>query len=405
VLWLALASLAADLPDPRAVDAPGRLEREGLPALVAWLVADAPDPALRARRIHDWIATHIAYDEIAWRQHLTVSADPATTLERHQAVCAGYARLFHDMAVLADLEVVSIPGYSRGVVRDVIGEVLPAESNHEWNAVRLDGGWQLVDVTWDAGGLLDGAAWKARYNLDWWDIDPVIFGWTHLPADPAWQLVSGPLSSAAFLAQPHLDARFGRDLGLIAPLARVADVGATTAIRTARQPGVEVSAARFTADGALVPAPVLVDDGGGATRIRVAFPAPGDYLVRLFTHRADEERSLDAATLGFRASAGTSGWLPIQLGAWRADFALASPDLFDGSAAEIVLVLPGVSEASIVAAGAFTPLVRTDAGFTGRLPAGPWKIAIPAAGSPAPGGKKRGGTAWTVILSSPDGAS
>jgi transglutaminase-like putative cysteine protease len=54
-----------------------------------------------------------------------------------KAICNGYAAGFHYLAGLAGLESVVLEGVStRGIP-------------HAWNAVRLDGSWHYVDVTWD----------------------------------------------------------------------------------------------------------------------------------------------------------------------------------------------------------------------------------------------------------------
>ncbi|MCL2578668.1 MAG: hypothetical protein FWE32_01395 [Oscillospiraceae bacterium] len=59
------------------------------------------------------------------------------TLVRRSAICGGYAAAFLYLTELAGLESVFIAGNSeRGI-------------SHAWNAVRLDGSWHFVDVTWN----------------------------------------------------------------------------------------------------------------------------------------------------------------------------------------------------------------------------------------------------------------
>jgi hypothetical protein len=66
------------------------------------------------------------------------------TLVRGAAICGGYASSFLYLTELAGLESVFIAGESkRGV-------------SHAWNAVRLNGSWHFVDVTWNRpGGKFD----------------------------------------------------------------------------------------------------------------------------------------------------------------------------------------------------------------------------------------------------------
>ena len=59
------------------------------------------------------------------------------TLVRRAAICGGYASAFLYLTELAGLESIFLVGESaRGV-------------SHAWNAVRLDGSWHFVDVTWN----------------------------------------------------------------------------------------------------------------------------------------------------------------------------------------------------------------------------------------------------------------
>jgi hypothetical protein len=139
----------------------------------------------KACRIFEWIRGNIRYDSEAYRQNKKrINATTTDVLIRREAVCLGYAQLFADMCGYAGLKAFVIDGHSKQ------GDYPPKmeEADHAWNAVLIDGTWQLLDVTWAA---------DARGN-QYFCTPPEIFIKEHLPADPMWQLLSVPVSAAQF---------------------------------------------------------------------------------------------------------------------------------------------------------------------------------------------------------------
>jgi len=81
--------------------------------------------------------------------------------------------------------------------------------SHAWNAVKLDGRWYLLDVTWDAGTVKDGSDhFERRFGTDYFLTPPEVMGVDHFPEDSAWQLREAPLSRGEFMRQPMLKAGF-----------------------------------------------------------------------------------------------------------------------------------------------------------------------------------------------------
>lgn len=156
-------------------------------------------PRQRARAIHDWLVTRLKYG--AQDQ----SQAPAVVLSRRIASCDGYSALFLGIGRAAGLKVERIVG----VARDAVGN----PQSHAWNAVWLDGGWALVDVTFDdpqQGGALVG---QDGYRLDYFLINPQDAALDHLPTDPRWLLGAKALTRTEFLAQGP-DRVTARRLGL-----------------------------------------------------------------------------------------------------------------------------------------------------------------------------------------------
>jgi hypothetical protein len=106
------------------------------------------------------------------------------------------------MARRAGLEAVSIPGYAKGTdYKDEVGFQKP---NHIWNAVKVDGRWQPLDVTWGAGFVKN--QWFHRvFQEQYFLTPPAYLVLTHLPCDPRWQLLPVPLTLRQFESLPRAD--------------------------------------------------------------------------------------------------------------------------------------------------------------------------------------------------------
>jgi Transglutaminase-like superfamily len=178
-------------------------EQETSPESVARYLAERErDPVMLVKALHDYVADRIAYDVPALLSKNLPDQSAAKVFAERKGVCAGYAHLFAELGRHAGVEVAYVVGDARsGLGGDLSG------LRHAWNAVRLGGAWHLVDVTWDAGGR-KGDAFEKRYQSDYLLTPPQIFGLTHLPERPSWQLRPAPLSRGDFLRQPHLRPSF-----------------------------------------------------------------------------------------------------------------------------------------------------------------------------------------------------
>jgi hypothetical protein len=168
---------------------------------VAGHLAAEPDPFLRVKALHDYVALRVRYDVESYRSGKYPPQDAETVLRSRAAVCAGYANLFAALAERTGDEVVRVSGVSRNSDGDVSG------LGHAWNAARIGGTWYLVDATWDAG-YVDGPRFEARYRTDYLFTPPEVFGSTHLPDDARWQLRQRPLDRGEFMRQPLLKPAF-----------------------------------------------------------------------------------------------------------------------------------------------------------------------------------------------------
>jgi hypothetical protein len=145
-------------------------------ALSAQIIAQAQATSdlEKAKAFHDWVSTHIRYDD-----------DEAGKIARNAAVLypgslpgvdtgtALYA-IHRGMGACRDLSMVyAALARSAGLAAKVIGGAAAgsATENHAWNEVLVGGNWLIVDTTWDAGSV----AGETYFNPD-----AAFFATTHI---------------------------------------------------------------------------------------------------------------------------------------------------------------------------------------------------------------------------------
>ncbi|MEM1320741.1 MAG: transglutaminase domain-containing protein [Bacteroidota bacterium] len=183
--------------DQHARQAPKRLH-QNLPALSDYLLKGANNNTEKVRSFYSWIIKNIEYDEKA-RESKRINRHIVDILQRRKALCLGYAQLLLRFCQEAEIPCQIIEGYTKGAPTSTPNLERP---DHAWNAVFLDGRWQLLDVTWghslyDADGNFDGSSGR-----DYFLPTPQRFVLDHLPVDPAWQLLRRPIQPQEFRLSP-----------------------------------------------------------------------------------------------------------------------------------------------------------------------------------------------------------
>lgn len=238
-----------------------------------YLAAAEPDPTLRLKAVHDYVADRIAYDAVALRQDRYPDQSAEAVLQTRVGVCAGYANLVAAIGNAAGIETVVVVGDAR-TGTDGFGD---DDAGHAWNAARLGERWVLLDATWDAGAVGTEGFMK-EYSTEYFMAPPAAFGLTHLPEEPRWQLRHEPLDRAAFLRQPAMRPRSVADgLRLVSPATPVVEVGDVLEIEIENPRGV-----RLSIDIARADEPMSFASCDGAPSATCRFERPGSYDVRIF---------------------------------------------------------------------------------------------------------------------------
>lgn len=184
--------------DAHAMSAPDSLSHD-FATLACHLVAPARDDWDRVRAIFRWITEHIHYDDAAYNSKQHGPGDALRTLETRQGVCGDFAELFVALARAAGMDAVTITGWSK--TKELPPGTRLERPDHAWNAVRIEGRWQLMDVTWAEGFGNDESGklvTTKRFDDSWFAMQPSAFVMQHLPEDPSWQFLADPVSLDEF---------------------------------------------------------------------------------------------------------------------------------------------------------------------------------------------------------------
>jgi transglutaminase-like putative cysteine protease len=244
-------------------------------AIGKYLAQIEPDPRMRLKAAHDYVADRIAYDVVALRTENFPDQSAEAVLASGLGVCAGYANLLAAIGNAAGIETVVVVGDARSGV-DGFGTDDPG---HAWNAARLGAEWVLLDATWDAGHV--GDAFQKEYSTQYLMAPPAAFGIDHYPDEERWQLRNQPLTRAEFLRQPAVrPAFFARGLRLRSPDAPIVEAGAEITIAIDNPLGVQLHLDIAEPD-ALSNFGWCEDDDPTAVKCR--FDRPGTFDVRMFS--------------------------------------------------------------------------------------------------------------------------
>lgn len=181
-------------------------EAESLARLASYLTKTARNDHEKVRVIFRWLTDNIAYDVNSYFNGKQSDCSPNGVLRNRKSVCEGYASLFEALCLLSNLEVKKIRGYAKGYGYRP-GEKFRS-TNHSWNAIKIDGKWHLLDVTWGAGHVTGGKKFIKSFEPFYFLTPPDQFIFSHLPVDSAWQLLENPITLQEYENQAYLRPSF-----------------------------------------------------------------------------------------------------------------------------------------------------------------------------------------------------
>jgi transglutaminase-like putative cysteine protease len=268
----------------------------------------------KAHALYRWLAENISYDTDSFFNKKNTEypdQDAKAVLKRRDAVCAGYSELFHEMAAAVGLESKIVSGYTRG--DDYDPKRTFTETDHAWNAVKIDGKWQLLDATWGAGSVDDKTQKFTRKPHDGWFLPPPeVFVQTHLPEDKKWQLLESEVTPQQFNQLPRMNARFVKyGFRLAEPNKGIYQTSGQLKITILSQQSAILSAELEDESGARIKRSVLVNKGSGTYEVFVRVPQKGLYELLLFAKEPGEEKGVNVGTLLIQSSAGSKPEFPI----------------------------------------------------------------------------------------------
>lgn len=276
-------------------------QETGIRAVANYLKAQEPDPEQQVKAVHDYVISRVTYDQAVLETGERPAQDALTVFQTRKAVCEGYARLFAAIAQAMDLDVVYLEGRVRRDLAPI--DVIPPEMRlesplydwtlHAWNAVKVNGEWQLVDTTWDDS---DADLYSTDYLLP----PPDVMLVSHWPHVRDWQLRDRRKSKSEFEASPILTPQFfAAQLRLESPQQYKTRTAQRAEIEIATQPDYDGAIAAFftpTAGFSVWEMPTLTTPtpeqpqyqacetqqmSETRTQIQCEFPEPGDYQVYL----------------------------------------------------------------------------------------------------------------------------
>lgn len=265
--------------DAHALNAPDSAE-QSLDALADYLNSGARNDTERARAIYRWITAEVDYDAEAFFSGDYGLLTPEEVLVEREAICSGYSRLFEALAERMGLESEEVIGYSKGYTSQ-IGEL--DDVNHAWNAVQVDGAWQLVDVTWGSGYLDEAGQFVESFNPHYFLTPPEQFINDHYPEEERWQLMGEVISAEKFANSPDLSPAFYKhELELDSHTAAVLSAADRIAVTIQTPPNIIMLASLAQNDNRLDRALTFVQRKGTVTEIIAHFPEAGTYELQLF---------------------------------------------------------------------------------------------------------------------------
>lgn len=172
----------------------------------------------KVRAAYYWISNNIGYD-YKGRKEVIFSKSPSkyrkggtidlynanrkkyaeNSLQTKKAICAGYSELLKYTLLELEIEAEVIIGYAKTNTGE-IGRIA-IDTDHAWNAVKIDNEWKLIDATWSTGNTLENQG-ELNFSDEYFLIDPEKMILNHYPKNPKWQLLKEHVKKSTYSYWP-----------------------------------------------------------------------------------------------------------------------------------------------------------------------------------------------------------
>ena len=182
----------------------GSMDSLNLAQIAKRVTSVSTDKEDQARAIFYWIANNIALDVKAIKGNDQRRSLPEEVVKARKGTALGFAKLFQEMASIANIRCLVVDGYIRTGLEDLN---TPAdEINHSWNVVQLGQSpdkWFVLDAA-KASGVLDKkmTVFTKKFTGGYFFTDKTLFNLDHFADNDAWQLGPGPKSIKEFYSLP-----------------------------------------------------------------------------------------------------------------------------------------------------------------------------------------------------------
>ena len=152
-----------------------------------------------------WECNNINYDLESLLEGRYVDCTPEGAFTNGKTICSGYSSLYKDIASHIGLNVLCISGYAKGIGY-YPGKKL-TYANHEYNVIKIDGNWHVIDCTWGSSHIKGKLNIKI-FNEFYFLANPELLIKTHFPAEKKWQLTEKRYTLVEFLKWPKVSSYF-----------------------------------------------------------------------------------------------------------------------------------------------------------------------------------------------------
>ncbi|UZR97082.1 transglutaminase domain-containing protein [Chondrinema litorale] len=195
-----------------AKEAPKTVEKSAID-LARYLTENETDTKQKVFNIYTWITYNISIDakDIVSIKHKPHSIKQI--LNRKKGSSGEFAGLFNQLCNYVEIPSKDIVGYVRATNFDEGMQIV--EASAVWNGVKIDSSWFLIDTYSGCGSIVRKnksflaklfsaksqqykLIFKRETDINFYCIQPEKLISTHLPVDPAWQLIQFPVSMDSF---------------------------------------------------------------------------------------------------------------------------------------------------------------------------------------------------------------